>query len=342
MIDEKGHDTTKNDATVSSDQLDEPHAVSEETILDLRQIRQARGLTLQDLSVSTRISPQNLKAIEEKRFDLLPEPIYARAFIDMYARALDINGQQIRSLYETYLSTLERGENSYELLNRLGLKKRRREIWLWLLIIGILLAMVGAFSLYQWGIGDRQKPAILSPAVHDQSSDELPVRREEVPVPESDSVTPEDTGESQEALHATPADIPPQENDQEVKQAITQEAQPMVQDEEHETGDLRAVMVAPQHSENVATTDTSVQAEEKPYTLVIEASELTWLQIEKDEEPPFELMLREGEQTSERALERFILHIGNAGGVDIQFQGKSLGPLGGHGQVIHLTLPPAE
>lgn len=341
MIDTQGHDTTRNEAAVSPDQSDESHAVSEEATLDLRAIRQARGLTLQDLSASTRISPQNLKAIEEKRFDLLPEPIYARAFIDMYARALDMNGQQIRSLYEAYLSTLERGEDSYELLNRLGLKKRRREIWLWLIIGAILLAVVGTFSLYQWGIGDRQEPEILSPAVHEQPSDELPVRREEVPVPETDSVIPEDTGEPQEGAHTIPSTIPGTEQAQEENQARAEDTQPVVQAEQHETGNTRPG-IEPQQSENTATTDTSVPTEEKPYTLVIEASELTWLQIEKDEEPPFEIMLRQGEKTSQKASERFILHIGNAGGVDIQFQGKSLGALGGHGQVIHLTLPPGE
>jgi len=92
--------------------------------------------------------------------------------------------------------------------------------------------------------------------------------------------------------------------------------------------------------EDTAAPEKATVAEEEPYVLVIEASELTWMQISKNGGSPFEVMLKPGERIIEKASERFDLFIGNAGGVDIRFQGMPLGPLGGHGQVIRLTLPP--
>ncbi|MEA3487338.1 MAG: DUF4115 domain-containing protein, partial [Thermodesulfobacteriota bacterium] len=77
----------------------------------------------------------------------------------------------------------------------------------------------------------------------------------------------------------------------------------------------------------------------EPYVLVIKASELTWIQISKDEEPLFEVMLRPGERITEETSEKFDLIIGNAAGVNVSFQGKPLGSLGKHGEVVHLTLP---
>jgi len=50
------------------------------------------------------------------------------------------------------------------------------------------------------------------------------------------------------------------------------------------------------------------------------------------------MLLRPGERI-EQSASNFVLHIGNAGGIAIDFQGKSLGNLGRHGQVIHMKLP---
>jgi hypothetical protein len=72
---------------------------------------------------------------------------------------------------------------------------------------------------------------------------------------------------------------------------------------------------------------------------VIEAGETTWLNIIEDDNPPYEIMLRAGERIEREASERFMIDVGNAGGVDVRFQGKSLGRLGNRGEVVHLVLP---
>lgn len=76
-----------------------------------------------------------------------------------------------------------------------------------------------------------------------------------------------------------------------------------------------------------------------PYKLVIEATETSWLNIVEDDNPPFEILLRSGERIEREAMDKFSVDIGNAGGVVVYFQGKSLGSLGKSGQVVHLNLP---
>lgn len=78
---------------------------------------------------------------------------------------------------------------------------------------------------------------------------------------------------------------------------------------------------------------------EAAYKLTIEATELVWLNIAVDHNPPKEILLRPGEKIYQEASKRFSIDIGNAGGVNVLFQGKSLGILGERGEVIHLTLP---
>ena len=85
-------------------------------------------------------------------------------------------------------------------------------------------------------------------------------------------------------------------------------------------------------------------APDKQLTLVVEARELTWLRITEGRNPSQQVLLKPGERIERRAADFFLLDIGNAGGVNVTFQGNPLGSLGKSGQVIHLRLPerPAE
>ena len=77
----------------------------------------------------------------------------------------------------------------------------------------------------------------------------------------------------------------------------------------------------------------------KTLHLVIETVELTWVRITEDRNPSFQLLLKPGDRIERMASDSFLLDIGNAGGINLIFQGKPLGSLGKRGQVIHIRLP---
>ncbi len=77
----------------------------------------------------------------------------------------------------------------------------------------------------------------------------------------------------------------------------------------------------------------------KMYHLVFDARELTWIRITEDRNPPYQVLLKPGERIERMASEFFLLDIGNAGGINLTFQGKPLGTLGKPGQIIHIRLP---
>ena len=60
----------------------------------LREARERRGLELAAVEQDTRISARSLRALEEERFDLLPERVYALGFLRTYADYLGLDGQQ--------------------------------------------------------------------------------------------------------------------------------------------------------------------------------------------------------------------------------------------------------
>ncbi len=57
--------------------------------------RIARGLTLHDVERDTRISRKYLQALEEGNVDVLPAPVYARAFTRTYAQYLGLDARRL-------------------------------------------------------------------------------------------------------------------------------------------------------------------------------------------------------------------------------------------------------
>jgi hypothetical protein len=75
----------------------------------LRRIREARGVTLQDLAKRTRISVTHLENLENEVFRQLPERVYLRGFLTAYARELKLDAAR---LSETYLARWASGRRN--------------------------------------------------------------------------------------------------------------------------------------------------------------------------------------------------------------------------------------
>jgi transcriptional regulator with XRE-family HTH domain len=61
----------------------------------LVEARRARGLSLRDVERDTRISTKYLQALEEGRLEVLPAPVYARAFMRTYAQYLGLDAARL-------------------------------------------------------------------------------------------------------------------------------------------------------------------------------------------------------------------------------------------------------
>lgn len=61
----------------------------------LRERRLERGLDFERVEADTRIRIKYLKALEDERFEVLPGPVYARAFLRDYAEELGLDGQAL-------------------------------------------------------------------------------------------------------------------------------------------------------------------------------------------------------------------------------------------------------
>src|SRR5207245_11547347 len=65
----------------------------------LRQVRESRGIELEDISNRTKIHIGHLRSIESERFELLPARVYVRGVGIEYARALPIGPKAVVRSY---------------------------------------------------------------------------------------------------------------------------------------------------------------------------------------------------------------------------------------------------
>jgi len=71
----------------------------EYSVLGLSTIRRNRGISLEQISDSTKISVRSLEAIERGDFAKLPGGIYTTSYIRQYARAIDYDESAILACY---------------------------------------------------------------------------------------------------------------------------------------------------------------------------------------------------------------------------------------------------
>lgn len=65
----------------------------------LREARENKGLTLEEVQASTRINIRYLAALESGNFDALPTPVHVRGFLRNYARYLGLDQQPLLDRY---------------------------------------------------------------------------------------------------------------------------------------------------------------------------------------------------------------------------------------------------
>lgn len=76
------------------------------SVLGLASIRHNRGLSLEQISKSTKISVRALQAIEAGEFKKLPGGIYNTSYIRQYARAIDFDESELLAYYYSKIEAI--------------------------------------------------------------------------------------------------------------------------------------------------------------------------------------------------------------------------------------------
>jgi|SRR5215469_18237448 len=74
--------------------------MKDNSILGVKNWRQQKGISLQSIAASTKLSVSQLEAIEAGDFARLPGGIYNTSYIRQYARAIDFDEAKLIAFYQ--------------------------------------------------------------------------------------------------------------------------------------------------------------------------------------------------------------------------------------------------
>jgi cytoskeleton protein RodZ len=290
--------------------------------LYLRGLREAKGMSLDDIARSTRVGRRHLEALEEDTPGELPAPVFVKGFIRAYCEFLECPPDHALDLYRE--STGEpapaHGPGRPLLSGRSRLSGP--------LVISVVLFVVLGLSLLVLRVGLQSSRKSASP---------VPVAREDVPkaAPPVSSSMPNPAKAPAPAAVLPAAPAPPGTSD---ATASAAPSSALV------TASTNSATPATSVSTSSAGTTAAPAAETKPgsHHLVVRTVEPTWLRVQVDDGRVAEELLPTGAVREWNATKRFTLTVGNAGGVEIDLNGKRLPSLGASGAVIQRLVLPLE
>lgn len=266
----------------------------------LRRAREKRGLSLQQVAATTKISARVLDALERNDISKLPGGIFSRSFVRAYSREVGLDPEE----------TVERFINSFppeaeerapvaaaQAVDAEGFESGRRAAMTLLQVLGISVLVILAVAMYRSMRTAPQAPPA-APAVER--------------VPDPVAVAPGRSGT--EPAPATP----------------TTEAgsQPPA------AGGVPvpAEAVAPGADESLVATP------ETPLALTVLANDECWLSLSVDGQKVVARNLQPGERVQFRARTTIVISAGNAGALALTINGKPARSLGGQGEVVTSTI----
>jgi len=244
----------------------------------LRELREAKGVSLDDIARSTRVGRRHLEALETDIWAELPAPVFVKGFIRAYCDFLDASPDEPLRLYQEASGEPVKAERVQHATRAVPSRRAGP------LVVSVILFLALGASLFALRVGLKGSTRQAPP----QTTAAAPAKVDPAPAP-----TP------------APAATAP---------------------------------VAPGQPVPVPV------AEPKPpgQRLVMRAVEPTWIRVQVDEGQVAEELLQAGAVREWTAARRFVLTVGNAGGLELDLNGKRMPSLGAKGAVIQRLVLPQE
>jgi cytoskeleton protein RodZ len=296
-----------------------------------RQVRETKGLTIDEVASKTRIRTDFVKALEDGNFARLPDQVFARGFVRSYARSLGLDEDDaIHRFTQSAGAYYDKQVERERLKVRQAEEERKRQSNRRAVAIAIGIAILTLIFLLS-----REQSSLL-------------VRRSSSDIPASASKrTAPSVPESQDASPNPPVEaVPPAPPVPKTKS--TEPPAPTKTGEENSAASVRGPSMGSVEPEPASPAPSSLGSdgplggislegagatEGQQLALDLEATELSWVVVQIDGGSPQEALLRPGEKARWKGQDQFILTLGNAGGVKAELNGKPQKPFGPSGKV---------
>ena len=332
----------------------------------LRLEREQRGITLDQISRSTKIGTRFLQALEQDRFEQLPGGIFNKGFIRAYARFLGLNEDQTVADYLAATSPGEPAPALPETAVPVQAESERAGGLPWGTFAMLLLVVALSFAI--WGFYTREQGApvkhsvatntnpsgsISTPASSPSSYSQMPPNGE----PTTDSQ--KSSAEGQTAQPEMPADstphprpaapgspsdslglAKPEPESPSSKMPVDSSPHPSPTAQSSPTDSLGLPKAESQSSLTKAPVS-AASLVTASFIVHIKARQDAWVSIRADGKKVAEETLTGGAEESIRAANQVIVRTGNSGALDFEFNGQKVPTQGTYGEVKTLEFGPS-
>jgi cytoskeleton protein RodZ len=283
----------------------------------LRRERESRGITLADISESTKIGSHFLKALEEDHFDKLPGGVFNRGFVRAYSIFLGLDEDEFMEGFETAVAAHQAELIRLQPPPPEPPPKAKKLPNLPVAVGAALLLLIACgawFLLHRAHDVAGDGAASIAPAREASPPIPLPAAPKAVPQKKAVADTPRNP------VSQTPK--------------ATGEKQPSHRNSANETTSGDA-----DHSpiENNPVAEPRTPSPGTPIRVELRTVEESWVSVVGDGKVLMEGVLPPDKWKTFRAQKNMVLKTGNAGGVELSYNGRQLPVLGKSKEVKSLT-----
>ncbi len=293
-----------------------------------RQVRETKGLTVDEVASKTRIRSDFVKALEDGNFAKLPDQVFARGFVRSYARSLGLDEEDaIHRFVQSAGAFYEKQDERERLKVRQVEEERKRQANRKAVAVAIGIAVLTLIFLLS-----REQSSVLRRGTSELTSTKRSAQ------------AAKDTPEP--SVHQDPEPTPVPAKSSEAAPPAASKAAAEVHANEPAGARAPAAVAAKPDADLVSTASPGTDgplggisidgvgaSSDGQLSLDLEANELSWVVVQVDSGSPQEALLRPGEKAHWKGQDQFVLTLGNAGGVKAELNGKPLKPFGQSGKV---------
>ncbi len=270
----------------------------------LRREREMRGISLDEIVATTKIGTRLLRALENEQFDLLPGGIFNKSYVRAYAKCIGMNEEEAVAAYmeaaheeppDTRVIAHQASYHSDRMPERTGFP-----IVPVLILLVVIAGGVSGWKVYRDHVRDRDFHVITPDAPAPAASTATPAAGNSAPQPPAVSTTVPTANAGVTAQRPAPVSGEP----------LTKPPQNSVRPTTFAAAGAADAAAGPS------------------FEVVIRPKDSAWVSVKSDGKFVVRGIIRPPDVKTIRATSQVVFWTGNAGAVDVSFNGKNV-PLPG-------------
>ncbi len=271
----------------------------------LRREREMRGVSLEEIVATTKIGRRLLLALEEEQFDLLPGGIFNKSYVKAYAKCVGIDedeavAEYMKAANEAPPDTRVIAQQHASIHSNRPMQRSGFPVLPVLILVVVIAGGVGGWKVYQDRLNDRAKRAAIPP---NPDVSQLPANP---PAPVAVVRPAPDQASSTQPIHASPAAT--------------------------ETASSSGAAALPPPATVAASkvsTESATPSAGSPFEVVIRPKDSAWVSVKSDGNYVVRGIIRPPDVRTIHATNQVVFYTGNAGAVEVSFNGKNVALTGG-------------